>query len=90
MYCFGCNQPHDPNTCVLVAGIIANHPEYKIVLHATSANQISIPQEDCTLLIDPGFALLFHHAGKKVDTTLSSSIAGRSGRGETAARKNAI
>ena len=43
VYCFGCNQEHDPNKCGIVAAIISAHPQYKRVLRARQRKPMQIP-----------------------------------------------
>ena len=83
-FCFGCNQAHDPNTCAIVAAIIAAHPEYRQELRAKRTDPIRIPQDGHTLLVPPGFALVFNTHNKKPDhypRSRPEQSRGRGGRG---------
>ena len=82
-FCFGCNQPHDPTKCAIVAAIVAAHPQYRRVIQAKRTDPMRIPQDGYTLLVPPGFALVFNNTQKKTDNHARprSDQRGRGGRG---------
>ena len=89
MYCFGCNQEHDPNKCGIIAAIISAHPHYTRVLRARHRKPMQIPVDGHTLLVSPGFALVFNVASRKTDTPQrprSDQARGRGGRGNRGGR----
>ena len=88
-YCFGCNQDHDPTKCGILAAIISAHPHYKRVLRARQRKPMQIPVDGHTLLVSPGFALVFNVASRKTDTPQrprSDQARGRGGRGNRGGR----
>ena len=57
-FCFGCNRAHDPTRCFIVAA----QPQYRRGYQAKRT-----AQDGYTLLIPPGFALLFNNSNKNID-----------------------
>ena len=91
-FCFGCNQAHDPTKCPIVAAIVASHPQYRRVINAKRSDPMRIPQDGYTLLVPPGFVLVFNNSQKKTDNPLRprSDQRGRSGRGGRGRGRSAV